>query len=51
MIKDIEMSAASLYDGGWRSSDAEDIQAEYQLTDEETEAIVQQLKTYEEERS
>lgn len=47
MLKDAQMSAASLYDGGWRSSDAEQLKDEYQLTDDELEQIVSELREME----
>lgn len=39
MLKDISSSAAALYDGGWRSADAEQLRAEYDLTEEETQEL------------
>lgn len=36
-------SAWSLYDGGWRAEDAEQLKLEYDLTDEELEALVAEL--------
>jgi hypothetical protein len=47
MIKDIESSAAALYDGGWRSDDREELIAEYQLSEDEADAICEKLKEYE----
>ena len=47
MIKDIESSAAALYDGGWRADDREELIAEYQLSEEEADAICEKLKEYE----
>lgn len=47
MIKDIESSAAALYDGGWRSNDREELIAEYQLSEDEADAICEKLKEYE----
>ena len=47
MIKDIESSAAALYDGGWRSDDREELIAEYQLSEDEADAICKKLKEYE----
>ena len=43
-----QYSAAALYDGGWRSTDADQLQAEYGLTDEETAELVEALKEIEE---
>ena len=47
MIKDIESSAAALYDGGWRSDDREELIEEYQLSGDEADAICEKLKEYE----
>lgn len=47
MIKDIESSAAALYDGGWRADDREELIAEYQLPEDEADAICEKLKEYE----
>ena len=47
MLKDVEMSAASLYDGGWRAEDREQLIAEYQLTEDEADAICEKLQEYE----
>lgn len=44
---DLETEAASLYDGGWRAKDRDAIQKEYDLTDDDTEAIVEKLAEYE----
>ena len=38
---------ASLYDGGWRSNDADELIREYELTKEETDAICKVLAKYE----
>lgn len=43
MFTDLQASAAALYDGGWRSTDEEQLQAEYGLSDEETSAIIEAL--------
>lgn len=40
-------AAAFLYDGGWRAADADDFKAEYNLTDEEAEAIAAALQKIE----
>lgn len=47
MFEDIEMSAASLYNGGWRSEDADQLKEEYQLIEEETEELVEALRKIE----
>ena len=49
MLKDIESSAAALYDGGWRSEDKEQLISEYDLTEEEAEAICERLAAFESE--
>jgi len=46
-IAKIQSIASSLFDGGWRSSDREQIQAEYELTDDETDSICQELEAME----
>jgi hypothetical protein len=48
MLKDISSSAAALYDGGWRSADAEQLRAEYDLTEEETQELCAALADLEE---
>ena len=45
---ELETAAASLYDGGWRASDGEELKKEYGLTDDELEVIVEKLNEYEE---
>ncbi len=47
MKKDYESMAAALYDGGWRAEDKEQLQAEYGLTDDDVERIVDLLAEYE----
>ena len=44
---DIQSMAAALYDGGWRSDDREWLQEEYNLSYDESEAIVRCLAEYE----
>lgn len=46
-LVEIESMAASAYDGGWRAADKDELKKEYQLTDEETEAMVEKLAEYE----
>jgi len=46
-MKDYESMAAALYDGGWRVEDRDQLQAEYDLTDDDTEHITRLLATYE----
>jgi hypothetical protein len=45
----VESMAAALYDGGWRAADREQFMAEYDLTNDEAEAICNELERYEEE--
>lgn len=44
-----QYSAAALYDGGWRASDREELIGAYELTPEEADAIVADLREIEEE--
>lgn len=44
---ELETEAASLYDGGWRAKDRDAIQKEYDLTDDDTDAIAEKLSEYE----
>jgi hypothetical protein len=44
MLKDVESSAAALYDGGWRASDRDQLIAEYDLTDDEADVLCKQLE-------
>ena len=44
MMKDINTTAASLIDGGWTPEDAEQIQSEYNLTEEETAEIIAEMQ-------
>ena len=47
-MKDFDMSAAALYDGGWRAEDKEQLMAEYDLSEAEATEICEWLKKYEE---
>lgn len=47
MSKDIEASAAALYDGGWRKKDKEQLMEEYELSKEEAEALCSKLAEHE----
>lgn len=47
MIKDIESSAAALYDGGWRAGDREQLIREHDLTAEEADALCAELERIE----
>ena len=42
-VYDIEGSAAALYDGGWRANDRDQIKAEYELDDDDADALAEQL--------
>lgn len=44
---DYEQVAASLYDGGWRTEDAEELQQEYELSDDELVNILNELEKLE----
>lgn len=48
MLKDVSSSAAALYDGGWRSADAEQLRTEYDLTEKETQELCAALADLEE---
>lgn len=45
--EEVENCASALYDGGWRSDERDEIQEEYNLDDEWTDAICEKLKEYE----
>lgn len=45
--EEVENCASALYDGGWRSDERDEIQKEYNLDDEWTDAICEKLKEYE----
>jgi hypothetical protein len=47
--EEVETCASALYDGGWRSSDEDEMKKEYDLDDEWAEAICKKLKEYEKE--
>lgn len=46
-MKGFDMSAAALYDGGWRAEDKEQLIAEYDLTEAEATEICEWLKEME----
>lgn len=48
MLKDVSSSAAALYDGGWRSADADQLRAEYDLTEDEAQELCSALADLEE---
>lgn len=50
MLKDVSSSAAALYDGGWRSADADQLRTEYDLTEEETQELCAALADLEEKK-
>lgn len=39
----LEQIAGAAYDGGWRTSDKEDLQKEYGFTDDELEIVLDKL--------
>lgn len=43
--------ACSLYDGGWRKEDREDMKEEYNLTDKEVDIVCERLEELEKENS
>lgn len=40
---ELEQIAGAAYDGGWRTSDKEDLQKEYGFTDDELEIVMDKL--------
>lgn len=46
-ISDVQYIASNLISGGWSSKDAKEIQLEYNLCDEEVNAIVEIMKEME----
>ena len=46
-MMNFEMSAANLYDGGWRAEDRDHLIEEYDLTEEEADEICEMLAEYE----
>lgn len=46
MLKDIESSAAALYDGGWRAEDRDQLITEYDLDAQDADAICEYLTEY-----
>lgn len=46
MLKDVESSAAALYDGGWRAEDKAQLIEEYNLTETEANGICKLLEVY-----
>ncbi len=47
MLKNVESSAAALYDGGWRAEDKDQLIAEYSLTEDEADVLCEQLEQLE----
>lgn len=47
MTMNDQYRAASLYDGGWRSEDRDDLIDEYDLTEDEADAICAELSAIE----
>ena len=43
---DIESAAANLYDGGWTAEDRDQLISEYELTEEDADAICEMLKSF-----
>lgn len=46
-MKDYESIAGSLYDGGWRVDDKDELQRDYELTEDEAEEICKYLEKFE----
>lgn len=46
-VSDLQYIASNLVEGGWTSHDSKDIQLEYNLCDEEVNAIVEIMKEME----
>ena len=44
MLNTVHMDAQSLIDGGWKPEDCEEIKREYELTEEETCEICQEME-------
>lgn len=44
MIKDVESSAAALIDGGWVPEDREEMIAEYELTEDDADVLIAEMK-------
>lgn len=47
-MKDVKQAASNLYDGGWRSSDRDQLISEYDLTESEADEICDALSDIEE---
>lgn len=47
-MMDYRTSAAALYDGGWRAEDRDELIDEYNMSEEEADAICEILAEYEE---
>lgn len=45
---DVQALAAALYDGGWRANDRDELIAEYDLNEDEADAICKMLRENEE---
>ena len=50
-MKDAWGAAASLFDGGWRAEDREELISEYDLTDEEADEICNLLDEFSKKRT
>ena len=49
-FENLGLSVSSLYAGGWRSGDADDLKAEYNLTEEETSIICEAIAELEQKK-
>lgn len=45
-MKDVNTIAANLLDGGWTPEDKADMMAEYELTEEEADEIIEEMKKF-----
>ena len=46
-MKNLENSAATIFDGGWRCRDIEELKTEHGLTEDESEELAEELKKIE----
>jgi hypothetical protein len=46
MLKDLESTAAALFDGGWRAEDREQLKEEYDFTDDDLYLVCEKLADF-----
>lgn len=51
MLSDVWGTASSLYDGGWRASDRDQLRDEYDFTEDELDEVCGRLQEYEDEEN